>query len=140
MRKQYETDDNLAIEKDIAQILCTAWGVTMRKLPRFYTADYIILSNDNPRAFCEIKNRTYPSSKFSSYRISLNKYIALRVLSIETGLSSLIVVRFSDGHIYYHIVDTENKIPITYGGRTDRNDWQDVEPLAVIEVQSFNHL
>lgn len=140
MRKQYETEESLSVEKEIAQQVCNQWGVSMRKLPKYYSADYFILANDKPRAFCEIKSRSYPHSKFNSYQISLKKYMALRELTRETGLSSIIIVRFGDGSLFYHVVDTEDNVPIVYGGRTDREDWQDVEPLALLDINSFKFI
>jgi hypothetical protein len=136
MRPVYENDESLLRERSVAQALANKWMVALRKLPKYYSADYLILSNNSPRAFCEIKCRDI-SSSFDTYRISLNKYIGLRTLSLNTGLSSLIVVQFKDNVILYHIVTTDNDIPISYGGRTDRNDWQDIEPLAVLNYSQF---
>lgn len=139
MRPTYENEESLIRERSVAQILANKWTVTLRKLPKYYSADYLILNNTTPRAFCEIKCRDIPSS-FDIYRISLNKYIGLRTLSINTGISSIIVVQCKDNVILYHVVDIDTDIPISYGGRTDRNDWQDVEPLAVIEYSQFNRI
>ena len=57
-----------------------------------------------------------------------------RSLSLHTFLC----VRWSDTSGYICLDDIEDdSIDITIGGRYDRNDWQDVEPLLTIDIGKF---
>ena len=47
------------------------------------------------------------------------------------------VVTVSNGYDALEECEEDDEIDITIGGRYDRNDWQDVEPLLTIDIGKF---
>ena len=65
--------------------------------------------------------------------------MAARALSETSKLPSFLVVRWSDNCGYIRI-DTLLDFEISMGGRTDRGDKQDIEPVMLIPIHNFTEL
>lgn len=63
--------------------------------------------------------------------LSLHKWMSLKQISDVTGLPAIVAAKFTDG-ICYTLVGVMPELSI--GGRTDRADWQDVEPVVLIPI------
>lgn len=138
MRPLYETQEDLDNEDSIASIIKIKWGLTAIKMPRSYHLDYALRDGQyNIRAFAEIKTRTTNKLKYSTYLISLAKIMNARRLTEYTGLSSILIVKWLD-EVGWINLKTDGKLG--FGGRRDRNDWQDQEPVIFLPIEQFKSL
>jgi hypothetical protein len=56
-------------------------------------------------------------------------------LAKTTGKPFIIIAKWTDGVFYF--VAKPDGVTFGYGGRIDRNDSQDMEPVAFIKTQNF---
>jgi len=111
----------------------------MVKLPRSYRLDWAALRNDAITAWIEMKRRYRTFDQYDDTFLSLHKMIAAKELNAHTGLRCLFAVQFDDCLAYADLLD-DFDWKITFGGRTDRGDWQDVEPIVLIPMRAFTIL
>lgn len=138
MRQLYETDKNRESEKQIVDLICELWDITVVKLPISYGLDYAMLDNrknSKVRGFLEVKKRSPTKSHFSLYMISLGKVMKARELTQVSGLPSLLVVQWEDASGWINFADPLEGVG--FGGRNDRSDWQDQEPVAFMKTHNF---
>ena len=139
-RKLYETKKSLAAERAYAEDLEKYFRVELRKLPMQYGLDYIALDlrNKKPVFFLELKDRRCNRNTYPTYIISLAKFLKAKEIYRSLNLHTFLCVRWRDSSGYVNFEDFEDDmIDITIGGRYDRNDWQDVEPLLNISIGKF---
>lgn len=137
-RPLYECLEDLENEQQVAAAVCEAWSLVPHKLPRTYNLDYAMTSRSNPRvvkAFVEIKCRMIPSWQYDTLILSMAKVLRGKAITRETGVPSILCVRWNDMIGYVHFTDIESDIAI--GGRTDRGDPQDIEPVYHIPINRF---
>ena len=138
-RPDYETDSDLCNEKNIAANIESAWGVSLQKTPRRYPYDYIALDfNEVAVALIEIKHRNNDSKKYQSYMISMGKLAECQGTAKTVGLAFVLVVGFSDKIMFWPY--KKNQFDIEIGGRRDRGDNQDIEPVAQIPMKHFKDI
>ena len=70
--------------------------------------------------------------------VSQRKIVECVKYSDRTGKPFFLVVRFAQG-IYWAKV-THSKYEAGFGGRTDRNDPNDLEPVLYLPIKEFNPL
>lgn len=133
-RPLYENDQNRADEQRIADVVGRMTRCTFNKMPMSYRLDYAAVRDMEIIGWAEIKKRNYEFRKYSDFIISLGKYTAALHLSEDTNLPSRFYIQFGKG-IYKHI--PVFPIVTRWGGRADRNDPQDMEPMAVIDWDCF---
>jgi len=135
MRPIYETDGDLRNERAVVEILNKLWGTQAHKMPRAYSLDYMLTRGSEAMAFVEIKCRQVPSGKYDTLMISMAKILKGRAITRETGVPSILVVRWNDktGYVYMSEIDMD----IQVGGRRDRGDAQDIEPVCMIPIKNF---
>jgi hypothetical protein len=121
-------------ESSVISALSKKFNCTFRKMPIKYGLDYAALRNGRVVAFIEIKCRTCRSDKYDEYMISLHKVMAAAKLSSTTNLPCFLVVAWTDAIGYTHI----SAPSVEFGGRQDRNDEDDIEPVALIPISHFN--
>lgn len=139
-RKLYETKQSLAAEKSFAKDLEKYFKVNLRKLPMQYGLDFIALDprSYKPKFFLELKERRCKHIAYPTYIISLSKFLKAKEIYRSLNIHTYLCVRWSDTSGYICLDDIEDdEIDITIGGRYDRNDWQDVEPLLTIDIGKF---
>ena len=120
----------------MAQFLEQRWNCTLRKLPIAYRVDCALFRAGKLSAWVEIKCR---GKRYAEMFLSLHKYMAGRDLAVASGVPFIIVYAFADGGILS--VKTDDRTPlIDVGGRTDRNDWQDIEPMVVLKINEMTLL
>lgn len=133
-RPIYETKEDLRNERRIMQMFRDL-GVQCEKLPRSYHLDFCVkgLPIFNAElAWFEYKRRNINWGDYPDIFVSLNKAMKAR----ELPGSSYFIVETNDA-----MMITDFRIPfvdnISFGGRTDRGDWQDVEPVVNIPIKNF---
>ena len=135
MRPLYESASDLSNETRVSSFLKDCWSAEFVKLPMAYHVDWAITRGPQIKAFAEFKRRKNVKDKYPTFMISLNKWQAGKRLGGELGVPFLIIVEWDDG-LYY--CDTKAVSPIYgFGGRTDRGDSQDQEPVVFINTKAF---
>lgn len=134
MRPLYETENDRALEARVISRLEVRWKCRAVKLPISYKVDFA-LEREKVKAWVEVKCR---GRKYEEMYLSLHKWMAGRELSLNTGLPFILVYGFKD-EIYWRSV-SKDAPSILIGGRQDRGDWQDLEPMAVFGLDTFKRL
>lgn len=138
MRPVYETSSDITNEEQVKAVLVSMWDVQFHKLPRFYFVDWILIQDGKAKAFAELKCRNNPRDKYPTLMLSLHKWMHGKAMAQEIDGAFLVIVRWEDG-IYYH---KQGWCEVSYGigGRTDRSDKEDVEPVVFIPIDSFKRI
>lgn len=131
----YEKPENLAAERLVVEALEAKWSCSLKKLPIAYQLDYMAFQGIKAKAIIEIKCR---GQKYDEMLLSLHKWMAGREMNKALGLPFILVYAFGT-EIFWKAVQDE-KPEVRLGGRTDRNDWQDVEPVVMFKLSTFNKL
>ena len=137
MRPLYETKINLNSEIKVMDYVSQCWNVVYFKLPMSYKIDYAIYRDTNLVGFAEVKCRTHTFGAFPTYIISLAKVLEARRLSRETNTTSILIVSWLGALAY---LDFFSPFTTKQGGRSDRGDWQDQEPMAHFELKYFKRV
>jgi hypothetical protein len=139
MRLIYEKPEDIAAERAALDKACEVWKCTAEKLPIKYELDYLLLREGTGVAWLEIKSRTNSRTAYPTYMISLGKIMAARRLSEASQFPSFLLVKWSD-YCGYVRLDSLLDFRTAVGGRTDRGDEQDIEPVALIDLGEFVRL
>ena len=133
-----ETAQNRKDEETAAEQIKAAWGLTAKKLPRLYHLDFVLLDrNKDIRAFAEVKTRSNTQHAYSEYMVGLSKVLQAKKLCEVTGYASLLIVQWSD---FTGWINMHQHHRFGWGGRTDRDDFQDLEPMAFFTASAFKAL
>ena len=141
MRPIYERGKDRDNERRVAEWLAARQpgGKRAVQMPKRYPVDYALI--DGPGVFTdwlEIKCRTNTRDAYPTYMVSLEKIRAMFDLARFTALPARLVVRWEDALGYLTLPTSDYEIKM--GGRRDRDDWQDIEPMAHFHVGSFQLL
>jgi len=133
-RPVYETSHDRANEKSVADILSIAWKCRTCQVPRFYPCDLVAYRNGQAKALIEIKRRRIVRGKYPTLHIGLNKVTHLYSLSVVSGLPAFIVAALDDAVLAHKVTPPYG---VVSGGRFDRNDKDDQEPVCEIDFNDF---
>lgn len=138
MRPRYERPEDLENEKTVRKILMQKWAVEMHKMPMAYHLDWMVTKDSKAVAFAELKCRDNSILQYPTLMLSMHKWMHGRQMAEEIDGSFLVIVKWIDG-LYYH---RQGTAAVTYGvgGRKDRGDSQDMEPVVHIPTDSFKLL
>ena len=137
-RPHYETQETLDAEEKIANTISELWKAKLSKLPIRYKLDYAAERNGRIVAWIEIKTRKYKWADFDTFMLSLDKYLAAVELGKVTNLPVTLVVKWVDKVGYVDLLNCTGVVKM--GGRNDRNDTQDVQPVIYIPMNNFREL
>jgi hypothetical protein len=137
-RPLYETQQDRDNEQAMARIISARYGCTMHKMPMKYTLDYAAQKDGRVIGFVEMRRRRIPMHKYSTYMIALHKVIKAKELSSVTGLPCLLAIQWTDRLGIVDISKCEFEIEIN--GSMRRNDPQDIEPMALINIAEFQEI
>lgn len=134
-RPTYETRRDRLRETGVLDAVCAKWNCTWEKLPMHYYLDAALIREGSVMAVAEVKCRKLAfANVHSEYLISAHKYREL-VLWESTGKEALLIVKFTDCIAYHKALAFCP--PMSWGGRRDRNDPQDMEMMVKIPKDSF---
>jgi len=141
-RPIYENEASLKGEADTIFEVNKAWKVDLVKMPIKNKIDCLMKrkSDGEPKAFVELKRRTCKRHKYPTYMISLDKWVAGLSLEMTTKLPFILVVDWLNEIGYLKCHDVINEITVNMGGRSDRSDAQDIEPVVHIPIYLFETL
>jgi len=138
MRTAYETLETLQAERSFMHRYEAAFSVHCEKLPVSYRLDYAVMEMGQVVQWLELKNRSHAMHKYPAYWISLGKFLHGAALADRTTISFILAVRFSDCDALVNCSALSRKQwGIAHGGRRDRNDPADMEPLVTIPINLF---
>ena len=142
MRPLYETSADLNGEADVAKMLEDKWSCKFVKLPIRYHLDFVISRNDVALAYAELKIRKYSMERIGSmggYMMSVGKWAAAKQLCEASLIPFILIVKTPEG--LYQMKETKfSPDSVSVRGRTDRNDWQDIEPCVMLNVDKFKKI
>ena len=137
-RPEYEREKDRVNEQLVAEKISAVWGLTANKMPRMYHLDFVLQDSvKRLRGFAEIKARNNKRDRYTTYMIGLSKVMAARKLTEVTKLGCILVVKWEDQIGWINFTDHES---FGLGGRTDRGDSQDIEPVAYFDITRFKGL
>jgi hypothetical protein len=137
VRPRYETKEDLTREAEISRVAAQKFNCTFSKMPDRYGLDFCAVRDGAVVAFAEVKVRTTPHLMYQTYMISLGKAVAARSLHEATGLPSILIVGWSDAWGQTRLDTAMKPGSIRVGGRADRGDPQDIEPVVMIPLSDF---
>ena len=142
MRPLYETSADLNKEADVAKMLEDKWNCKFVKIPIKYHLDFVISRNDVALAYAELKIRKYSMERIGSmggYMMSVGKWVAAKQLCEASLIPFILIVKAPEG--LYQMKETKfSPDSVSVRGRTDRNDWQDIEPCVMLNVDKFKKI
>ena len=138
-RPIYESQVDLTHENKMKTFLEAKWNCTLHKVPLKYQVDWMAMRGKDPMAFVEFKHRDKLSiDAYPRYMISLDKWMKAKQLCKEVEIPFIMVITFTEG-TYYGVFAHNSLHDVTYGfgGRYDRGDAQDVEPMIYLPLKKF---
>jgi hypothetical protein len=140
-RPTYETKSDRNNEQRVVEHICARWDCAYVKMPKRYELDYALHRQNEVIAFVEVKCRNYTLEdigQMGGYMLSLAKWNAAQALTGFTGRPFYLAVQTLCGGWVARFRDFEST-DIRIGGRTDRKDWQDTEPVVMIPTRRFQN-
>jgi hypothetical protein len=136
-RPNYETSEDLSKEALAIQKFIARFGgaVEFAKLPIQYKMDFCLIDDETVCTFVEVKCRTNKKTAYSTYIISMSKIVVAKAYN-DIGIKCILLVQWTDEMGWVDL--SNNEWPVKIGGRKDRGDWQDIEPVAHIPISEFN--
>jgi hypothetical protein len=139
VRPRYESKESLSKEHDTIREIERAWKCKAQKMPVKYTFDYGLYYNGELKAVAELRYRNVSSTTYPTIICALYKLHAARDFALD-GLKPYFIVTFKDGTFYHEFKCWDTFYKIDQGGRTDRGDWQDMEPVIRIPIEKFKKI
>lgn len=161
-RPIYENQESVLNEFSFAEKIASKLSVNLIKLPIVYNLDFAMMKSDFPQvmypktsetaksivsslrgrevvSFAELKCRDVPSDRYETLVLSLNKVEAGLTKSRLFGKPFFVFIRYRDKDVYLKYKE-DYSFPIHIGGRYDRGDHQDIEPVVHIPKEMFTEL
>jgi len=138
-RPTYESKEDLTHENNIKPVLEAKWNCTLNKLSYKYQLDWLAMRGKDLMAFVEFKHREKLSiGAYPRYMMSLDKWMKAKQLCKEVEIPFIMVITFAEG-TYYGVFPHNGLHDVAYmwGGRYDRGDKQDVEPMVLLPLKKF---
>jgi hypothetical protein len=131
----YETESDRSHELEITQFLSEIWGCTFVKTPAAYSFDFVMMRKGRAVGMCEIKDR---SKHYDTLMLSLHKWVdALRYAQV-LDFPFLIIARTPEGIFWVNVMEIE--VDTGVGGRNDRGDEQDMEPVVYLPYSKMKKI
>jgi len=139
-RPLYETRGDIANEERALRAIESRAKKRGVKLPMSYRMDYAMITEQKEiTSWIEVKTRKHNKGRYETLAIGLNKLMAGIALEERTKLPFFLIIAWDDFIGYIRISSLEG-FKIAMGGRTDRDDDQDQEPMVHIPVEQFKEL
>lgn len=142
MRVVYENEATLSAENANRVAIERELGGLLVKVPLNYGVDWALINPNRSgivERWVELKARTNVYNAYSTYAISAMKVTRAMQLQDRTNIPAVLVVRFSDGvYTTYFKRFMEPPVIIRMGGRSDRGDVEDQEPMWHIPIEKLS--
>jgi hypothetical protein len=131
----YESARDRELERAVAGAAFEPHGLSVRKLPLAYEVDFAVLRGERVIGVVEVKIR---GRAYETLMLSLHKLQALRRYA-GSGLRAWLLVSVPAG-VYAKRIRPDEPIDVRWGGRTDRGDPQDVEPVVHLPMATMRRV
>lgn len=138
-RPIYETPQQHGAEATVMEEVAAAWGKAYARLPRFSPVDYATVDNGKITAFIEVKCRRQTMAELDALGgilLSLQKWSTAARMCQMADVPFVLVARAADLTWYYMTRDFTHDGAVM-GGRRDRNDSDDIEPVILLRASRF---
>jgi len=105
-------------------------------MPDLSGVDFCAIRDGVVVGFIETKVRSNPHWQYPTYMISLKKLSAASAAMVALNVPTILAVRWSDAWGYVSLIGLPSHTS-AIGGRVDRADPQDMEPVALIPMSHF---
>jgi hypothetical protein len=135
MRPLYESGKDREREQQVASWIESRWAVTAQKMPMRYEFDYMLMRSSMV-AIMEIKCRL---KKYDTLIISMQKVATMQMYSQQFSVPAVLTICWPNEDPKYTLLEPARTATyrIEWGGRDDRGDDQDKEPVIHIPVEHF---
>jgi hypothetical protein len=146
VRPVYESAEDRKNQHEIGMAITEAWGYTCLRLKRFYPVDFAFRNGSEIRAFGEIKQRRKTLEQLDVHGgiyLGLDKWARAKLICNTAGVPFVYVVRNPAGIFYYRTTVFDGSAAfdrLAMGGRLDRDDDQDIEPVVCFLSKRFERL
>ena len=130
----YETDDDLAREAAVKDIVECAWGVWLYKMPKPYRLDFAVYHGDKVVGFMEVRTRSNASMAYPTFMMSAAKHEAAKEWA-KLGVPTSMVVQFTDGLFVFDPSSPPDQFAI--GGRSKPRDEYDRGLMAHYDTRKL---
>ena len=141
MRPLYENKENRRKELQAAEQVRQLWWpdhkTRVQHLPKKSVLDLAFVREGSILGFGEVKVRTNDHDKYPTYLLSLEKWMTGVALRKNLRLPVWLFVQFADQLMWVPFAHVEG-VEVGMGGRVDRGDPQDIEPVAFIPLSLFS--
>ena len=136
-RTQYESEADRRAETSVIEKVVQAFDVDgYHKLPISYVLDFAVTKSNRVIGFVEVKARSCEMQTYPTFFVAVKKVLAAGEFE-RLGLKTRLFVKWRDCIGYTLLREPDQ---ITYGGRFDRGDPADQEPLAHFDINRFSIL
>lgn len=134
-RPTYETAEDKANEHRATQWLKSVHrNHQVHLLKKYYPCDILIISPVGTATFVEYKRRHITADKYNTAIFPAIKWSEIKRMAESLNSRAAIMFEYND---YYMTSRQGFNYKISVGGRRDRNDTQDIEPLLEIPMDQF---
>lgn len=135
-RPFYESDSDRKKELAVISKIGGLARKTPIKLPIRYAIDFAMFDGKQITSWVEVKCRKNSQAAYPTLMISAAKLIEGLNLARHSGKPFYLVVEWTD-RIGFLEIKALTDFAIGYGGRVDRADAQDMEPVVFIPTDQF---
>ena len=139
-RPVYENAQTLQAEARFAARLAASWGCQVKKNPARYKLDFSMMRGSSVAGFLEVKCRDCTRGQYLDYMLAADKFMAARHLTTTLGLRAVLAVEWRDSAGWADLSSPDLGYRIGHGGRFDRGDPDDLEPVVYIPISKFKIL
>lgn len=140
-RPRYATPQTEADQNALRDRFCKAYGMTWKKEPdnqRINTALFKAAAASGAVAYGEFRCRTNGYDTYPTYMLDRHTWGLLKLKFKTEGKPVVLVIGFSNGDYYIKITpEVVKQVVEGVGGRHDRGDAKDVEPVIHIPIGMF---
>lgn len=134
-RQMFENEETKKREKALGDIVAEKWKSQLQKVSIKYHVDCLVMRNDTPMAWVELRCRNNDMLQYPTLMLSLAKVQGAKRLKEDTGLPVFLVVEWNDAIRYTNLAECD--FTLGFGGRNQMRDWQDQEPVCHIPIDQF---
>lgn len=140
MRRRYETEQDRARQRQAIAALCNSFGCDAKASPDLCAWDYEAFREGKMVGLVEVKCRLCKAEQYPTYMISLRKMHDLRKAGEQRGIPVVLLVAWADCIGFVGVETAIGAGLVAHGGRKDRSDPADLEPMLHIPIRLFNPL
>jgi len=122
----------------VALRIAVKWGCDHNEFPTHSRADFLFSRGGMAIFIAEVKCRSKDMNTYPDYMISEHKILDGIMLSKMLHIPFLIIVSWKDKLAYFEMTESwYGNADVVKGGRTDRGDKKDIEPVVLIPIEEF---